>query len=141
GHGGAACPARDAVRRAAPRRRLLGVQRRLHALAEIERQGRAGLAAQAVADQVIAAPGGFEFGVVGQPLDQETATVGGEFAVAQGGNLLAQLGLGIVAVVGAHGRTRSAPISGRSFWSMASRARKIRERTVPMGQPMVWAMS
>lgn len=35
----------------------------------------------------------------------------------------------------------SSVINGRTLRSMASRARNIRERTVPIGQSMAWAMS
>jgi len=40
-----------------------------------------------------------------------------------------------------HYRDSLSPSSGRSSRSMASRARKIRDRTVPIGQSMVVAMS
>ena len=84
-----------------------------------------------------------QFGVVFHAPQQETRLVGGQVAVHQRGQLLEIV---IVDLVGSHVRARSrvalwVSTKGRSSTSMASRARKMRERTVPIGQSIFCAIS
>src|SRR5690606_3710932 len=95
-----------------------------------------------------------QFLVVLQPAQQEARLVGRQGANDEGRQLLAVVEFqpvdagGVVAGVGilAHGLFRSrvalwTSSSGRSSASIASRARKMRERTVPIGQSIFCAIS
>ena len=84
-----------------------------------------------------------QFVVMLQAAQQETRLVGRQVTVHPGRKLLLVM---VVDLVGAHGRLRSRvalslSTKGRSSTSMASRARKMRERTVPMGQFIFAAIS
>src|SRR5690606_33018981 len=103
-----------------------------------------------------ALPARDQLAVVLEPAQHELGLVGQQLAIEHRRQLLAVVvvefvGLWLGHVVGLcivarrHRAARSGPvstsISGRSSASMASRARKMRERTVPMGQSMRWAIS
>jgi len=95
-----------------------------------EARRRPARSAQRVADDVIAHPGVDSAGAVHLP--QSRVGLGAfEFTVHQPGNLL----------VHHHLRSLSVPSSGRNSAAIASRARKIRERTVPTGQFITLAIS
>src|SRR5690606_10644438 len=113
------------------------------------------LAAQHVAADLPALPAGGELAIVLQPAQHELRLVGRQLAVEHRRQLLAVVDVqlvrvgddlqGFVVVDGSHRATRSdlLSLSSKGFisWSIASRARKMRERTVPIGQSMRWAIS
>ena len=100
----------------------IGMRRSLHAF------GHAG------ADHMPARPCARQFRLALHAPQQEARGIGPQFAVHQGGKLFAQCL--------AHGSlTFASDNSGRSFSSIASRARKMRERTVPIGQFIFSAIS
>src|SRR5690606_13913397 len=102
-----------------------------------------------------ALPAARQGGVVLQPAQHEARLVGRQLAVEHRRELLAVVPLELVRirhdleVVGvfllhhlvARSALVSSSINGLSSWSIASRARKMRERTVPTGQPIRWAIS
>ena len=132
-----------------------GTHRDRDAMREVGRQQVVALATQHVAADLPAFPAGGEFAVVLQPAQHELRLVRRQLAVEHRRQLLAVVDVqlvrvgddlqGFVVVDGSHRATRSdlLSLSSKGFisWSIASRARKMRERTVPIGQSMRWAMS
>ena len=96
------------------------------------------LATQAVAGEVIARPGLAQRVVVIEPAQQETQLLHRQLPVHAGRKIFAGVLVGLCLVHVGSSRPDS---SGRSFSSIASRARKMRERTVPIGQPIASAIS
>src|SRR3546814_10323607 len=108
-------------------------------------------AAHDFAANLPALPARGQLAVVLEPAQHELRLVGQQLAIEHRRELLAVVvvefvGLWLDHVVGLCVVTRrhlaarsgpvSTPISGRSYVSIASRARKMRERTVPIGQSM-----
>src|SRR5690606_30049855 len=99
------------------------------------------VAAQYVADQVV--------GVPHLPAVRRVEVFGADFSVAvhpcgYGAVPGISLGVGFDTLhlnTPYHRRSESVSKTGRNCVAMASWARNLRDRTVPMGQPMVWAMS
>ena len=119
-------------------------QRIAHALGEGQRQRRT-LPAQRIADALPAIAGGAPVLVVVEALERETRDVADEFAVEQRAQRFA-IGVEMIVCGGrvhrvARSRFGSVSSTGRSSASIASRARKIRERTVPIGHCIRSAMS
>src|SRR5271166_2876638 len=92
--------------------------------------------AASLADQHVAAEALAQLGVTRQTLQQQFGFRAGQLAVEEGRNLFTNLFAHV-----SSGRPNPPSKMGRSFLSIASRARKMRERTVPTGQSMVCAMS
>src|SRR5207249_11704502 len=88
--------------------------------------------AHAVADQVVDAPALERFALAAQCVDRFTRGALVELAVHQCRCAL---------FPPYHLLSFRLPSNGRSCSAIASRARKIRERTVPIGQSMTFAMS
>ena len=95
-----------------------------------------GVTLHAGGGQMQAFPLRAQLGVVLEATSQEAGLGLRQLAIHEGGKLLGQ---GIGGII--HGRTLSLSIKGRSRVSIASRARKIRERTVPIGQSISSAIS
>src|SRR5687767_10718720 len=93
-------------------------------------------AAQGCADERVAHRPGARFRVALEAPHEERTLVGRELVVDESGDLIVDL----------FGHGRRAPLNwaysnGASALSIASRARKMRERTVPTGHSMVCAIS
>src|SRR6185503_17028676 len=94
------------------------------------------LLAQAVAGDVIAHPGAPQLAVVVEPAQQEAQFLVRQFAVDAGRKVFTRMLVWLVHVCSSRSDN-----NGRNFSSIASRARKMRERTVPIGQPIASAIS
>lgn len=106
---------------------------------EIRRGSRLGFGSQRVADHLPAADFGPEGVVTEQSLQHEARGLVGQGAVVPGTQLFAEV---IGASGGVRGHRRAHGFnSGFKRASIASRARKMRERTVPIGHCMRSAIS
>src|SRR5690606_31925188 len=116
-------------------------QRRADTLRESRRRHRAGLAAEHVATQLPAAARLAPLRVVVEPPQREARRIALQLAVEQRAE---GFPICIMVLGGGHQmlRSRRSSWSSRGFSSasMASRARKIRERTVPIGQSILCAI-
>src|ERR1700690_3356436 len=120
-------------------RRLLhrfAVDRQVHARGKASGQDMGTRPAQRLADEGIPAEALAQLGVARQSLQQQLGFGVRQLSVEKGRDLLKNLFAHV-----SSGRPRPPSKIGRSFLSIASRALKIRERTVPTGQSMVWAIS
>ncbi len=124
--------------RAAPgrHRRRLAVDGAVHATGKAPRQRHAGRAPQRLADQGVAPEALAQLRIARQALQQELGFRARQLTVEKCRDLLTNLFAHV-----SSGRPRPPSKMGRSFLSIASRARKIRERTVPTGQSIVCAIS
>src|SRR6185312_1789261 len=108
-------------------------------IGEIRAQLHAALPAQRRTRDLIARPALRQCRLRVDSSQQETQLVAWQFAVHQCRKLFANR---VVDHGLAHTSDTSPPSSnGRNFWSIASRARKMRERTVPIGQFIASAIS
>ncbi len=117
-------------------RRRLAVDGAIHATGKAPSQRHAGRAAQRLADQGVAPEALAQLRIARQALQQEFGFRAGQLTVEKCRDLLTNLFAHV-----SSGRPRPPSKMGRSFLSIASRARKIRERTVPTGQSIVCAIS
>jgi hypothetical protein len=138
GHGEKPAPSRDgsgpvclAPCRRAGVGRLDGGEPRADSLGEARPEHWPELVAQHLLHEVIAFPGRAQCAILGERTEQAAHFVLARLAVEKSGQQLFHL------VTSHHCFSRS----GLSALSIASRARKIRERTVPIGQSMTSAIS
>src|SRR5262245_65132767 len=98
------------------------------------------LAAKRRADQRVAHRARARFAVTLEAPYEQRALVGRKLVIDEGGDLVVDLVCHVRRV--ARMRVRPGAYNkGASALSIASRARKMRERTVPTGHSMVWAIS
>src|SRR5690606_33094722 len=112
-------------------------QPRLHAVGDAVDRGTEGFGTQAGADQRIALPGGARGRILQGAPDHHLRLLARQLAVEQGG----QLTDSFLAHPDSSARPRPPSKTSDSLRSIASRARKIRDRTVPTGQSIACAMS
>src|SRR6185437_11581889 len=85
----------------------------------------------------VPAPAGLQIPIAGQAAREQLALLGRQLVVEHGGKLAVEL----LVHPNSSARPRPPSKTSRSRRSIASRARKMRERTVPTGQAMAAAIS